>query len=209
MKSLIEKITIKRLVIALFLIIGVVSIFLVINDNDKFKAKATTNNKQIEKLEKELKSISTEPTVKKETIRLNLNSASEVGVKVADLQNEYIKIRNNNADDIEGIKANGDKIRPYFKDVTDSHMQWYSATKPHTWVFATTYSVTEENIATIFLCYEKVEDKNTLLSYATAMYDAKEKKFTSLEVRNTTYGDTYKDAPATNNNEKVEEAPSN
>lgn len=187
--KLFSKINLSTLILSVVVIVCFAIIGFNVYAETSFDKSYEANNAQINELKAELEKVSSEndtkPDVESDTIKKTLYSAADVGNKVAVIQSKYSGITDI---DFEGYAKNAEEVKPFFDNVLDSHMAWYQGHLKYKWVFGTTYSVTEKNISTIFLCYEDEKDKNTLLAYTLADFDAEKQKFTSRKTVMTMYG---------------------
>ena len=188
-------------VIAVVLFIIALIVFAVpVFSSGEYDEKYAENQSKIEELEAEISELENKATADEVTpavITNNLNSASDKGVAVAKLQNNYLNIMTDidlesNAEAYaKAITDNADALREYFSDGLDAQVPWFGSYQKYTWVFTTTYSTTDGNIPCLFLCYKDVKDSSTMLAYVKATYSSSLGKFTSFEKANTSVGDNY------------------
>ena len=205
-----------NLVAVLLLVIAVIVFVVPMFTSGDYDEAYADNKAKIEELKAELDSLenkSTADEVTPQSVQANLNSASDIGTKVASLQNNYRKIQTSlstNADSEKrgaAITENANALRKYFSDGLDAQSIWFNSTQTYTWVFTTTFSIADSKIPCLFLCYEKPEDTGSLLAYVRATYDSAQNKFVSFTKANTSLGDAYLNKQYTDKdgNEKVAE----
>lgn len=188
-------------IIAILLFIAAAIIFAVpMFASGDYDTAYADNNAKIEELQAELDALqnkSTADEVTPESVQVNLNSASDIGVEVASLQNNYYEIQTDSSIPVDAeeqaaqITANADKLRKYFSDGLDAQAIWFNSAQKYTWVFTTTYSIMDAQIPCLFLCYADPEDSGSLLAYVKATYDSAQNKFVSFSESNTSLGDAY------------------
>lgn len=146
----------------------------------------------------DLKSETSDVDVK--TIQQRLNSAKELGEKVAELQNTWGTALNP-SDEEEAKKGGGQsadainttrikELKRMFGDSAGSK-EWYmrnNDTKSMNvkWVFITTtsFATTKQNVM-----WQAKTESGDLYAYTTALYDAVENKFSNVEVHITSVGE--------------------
>lgn len=151
--------------------------------NDAFK-KGQESEYALEAEIASLQAISVDSNEMKET----LHSATEVGNKVAELQNKYQAI--GIYGDIEGL---ADELQTYFvSSELNGRQPWfvvYDTEYKFTWTFETTSAFSTDTLSALWLCHE--DTTGDLVAYATADYDATTKKFSNVSYKMTSLGGTY------------------
>lgn len=144
---------------------------------DTFNTDEAINAGIIYKLEKELDELNRENTYEVEDVRTILNSASVAGNKVAKYQTNYMEHSLELSDQL--FEQNVIDLSNCFTfDGQDGRVPWYVPVGVNPiWKFKNTYSFSGDNLDVVWVC--ELEKTSEILAYATAVYHAKEDRFSN------------------------------
>lgn len=159
-----------------FFIVGGLITVNSLNLNNEYAIKYSVNEKAIKDLNEEIllkKSNDKSIEQKVNLVEADLYSAKKIGDLIAEYQNIYLRGDISFDEKLDLITKN----KSAFKDFFDSNSKskaatWYMPsenTVKASWTFKTTYDFDDPIIPVLWICKS---DKNELLAYATAEYNA-------------------------------------
>lgn len=165
----------------------------------KFEEGYSSNKDRIHALTSQINGLVSEDDLSTEDIQETLYSASNVGTKVAELQNKYMSLDSSNGS--EDTKLNAIEIESYLgeKD-TSKRVPWYRGSfkldengnqifiKPE-WTFETTYHFSGKTTPALWICRDV--NSSNILAYCIGTYNANTSKFENVEFAMTSIGSDY------------------
>lgn len=126
-----------------------------------------------------------------EEIEQHLYSASDVGTKIANAQNEFNHLDLMSPSGIEETQLLSTNLQKLL-DNPSVCVPWYQASlnaNEYEWKFETTYQFSDTSIPVLFTC--RMKKTNELLAYATGIYDQSKGQISELNYATTKIGSTY------------------
>ena len=189
------------LVLTIISVIGCVSAILYFgvsyqSRSKNYVKKYNENVTQLASLKNQYESGQQTQVDTQETVSDKLNLAVTAGNAVADGQNNYHTICNdeyylsNEDARSEAIQQNSDALNSYFDaDDTSGNAIWYqNENTDSTWTFRTTYGFSESVLPVIWTCYNSAGE---LLAFTTANYSVEVNVFGDVEIYTTARGRAY------------------
>ena len=159
-----------------------------------FESDFAENAKSIAALESDIEMLKDKEVQSAADKNKDLFSASDAGRKVAELQSKYEDL--DPVANRDGVKANAEGLSGYFTDDAQAgRTPWFMVSKGDAkavWKFESTYSTSESQTPVIWTC--RPDGGDTLIAFATAVFDAKADKFHDVVVYQTTNAADYVEA---------------
>lgn len=162
----------------------------------EFEESYSNNKDQIHALTSQINGLVSEDDLSAEDIQETLYSASNVGTKVAQLQNKYMSL-----DSSDDNKLNAIEIESYLSEKdTSKRVPWYRGSfkldekgnqifiKPE-WTFETTYHFSGKTTPALWICRDV--NSSNILAYCIGTYNANTSKFENVEFAMTSIGSDY------------------
>lgn len=162
----------------------------------EFEESYSNNKDQIHALTSQINGLVSEDDLSTEDIQETLYSASNVGTKVAQLQNKYMSL-----DSSDDNKLNAIEIESYLSEKdTSKRVPWYRGSfkldengnqifiKPE-WTFETTYHFSGKTTPALWICRDV--NSSNILAYCIGTYNANTSKFENVEFAMTSIGSDY------------------
>lgn len=150
-------------------------------------------NTKVESLQREVNKLNNTKSASDKDIAKTANSAANLGNKVAELQNKYNDY--NLETQVDAVKENATLLDACFgKDDKNARTPWYTNQSSDTatsWEFKSTYSFAGNKADVVWVCKD---GSGNIYAYTTAVYDAKNEVFISVERHLTAFGQTHLNA---------------
>lgn len=172
------------------LLIICILIGLHLSKNAKFVSTTKNYERSIAVWKMKSTSITTRDQHTVDEIEQKLYSVSDLGNKIADLQNAYQDVDLMSPSGIAQTQEIANQLRTCIADETKS-VPWYQSNvleNKCAWKFESTYQFSALKLPILFTCKTKDDE---LLAYATGMYDALTDQISDLEYHTTKIGSTY------------------